>query len=525
MNRKILLFCLVALLAVSLTGCKKQRPMPENLQAMLESTQESLVKIGVYGDALSLNPHKHLQSEHALMVNRLIQAAPLRKNVTGEYEPELFESYELSINPQGQMVVKASFRPALYWHDDRPFELKDFWKSLENMRDRQVESPYYETAMGLLSYEANENNEITLVFKDEALKYLDLLTVAILGQAQEEPEAVDKEKAYDTSPVGLGSYRVAERVMGSHMILEPFEKFALRVPENRPRLLIHSVYDVQDLISNLRTKKYHWVNVPSIIVNQLETMGIEGLEISKYANDAHLVWMFNTNNESLANAKVRRALELLIDREALKHQFPMEAKILTASPFSKQEPQDYEARRKEGIKTLEELGFNASNPLKLSILINDDNLARRVLADDMVKMLARAGVQAKVEAVGWGEMVNKRLASKTYSTALLSLALPKRGNWNALLGVGEAGVLNFTGYSNEELNQALVRLNSATFVGDLQAEQAKVAAILDRDCPLAFLLSPYDVSLAMGDAKNSAVKPFHIWDEVLHWSGLFIQKP
>jgi ABC-type transport system substrate-binding protein len=525
MNRKILFLCLITLLATSITGCKNRRVVPENIQTMLETSSPDLVKLGMYGDTLSLDPHKHALSEHALMVNNLIQGAPLRKTTEGKYVSELFENYRLSLNEKENLVVTASFRPNISWHNGETFEVEDFWRSLENMRDKQVASPYYETAMGLLRYQAQENNQVTLEFKSDAIKYLDLLTVPIkyLKEKQEDTSNTEKINSYEEKPIGLGAYKVVERVPGSHLILEPFKDYPLQTPENRPKILMHAVYDVQDLISNLRAKKYQWVNVPSIVVDQLETMGIEGLEINKYINDAHLLWLFNTQEKSLAQEKVRGALDLLIDREALKSQFPMDAKTLFASPFSKTEAKNYEARRQEGVKILQELGYNSQTPLQLSILINDDNLARRILADEMVKMLSKAPVQAKVEAVGWGELVNTRLANKEYSTALVSFALPKRGNWNALLG--QEAPLNFTGYQNQDLEQILRPLNSATFEGDLEGEQQRLGALLDKAKPFAFLLSPYDVSLSMGDGKNSSVKPFHLWEEVLHWPGLFIQKP
>ncbi len=529
MNKKLFLVCIMIALVVAFTGCKQQRPVPENVKKMLESSSDDLVKIGIYGDALKINPHGHSYSEYAQMVNNLIQGAPLKKDKNGNFIPELFETYNCILNESGNLVITATLRPNIYWHNGSLFEIEDLWASFENMKDKTKESPYYETALGLLSYDMDETGFITLVFKGDSIKYLELLTVGIFyTKPIEIPEGLEREPAepYEDYPVGLGSYKVVDRKLASHIILEPFDKYPLETPENRPKILIHGVHDVQDLITSVRNNKYHWVSVPSIIVDQLETMGIDNLVINKYKNDAHLLWLFNMEEENLANVKVRKALDLLVDREALKGQFPMDAKVLHASPFSEtsQKADSYEVRRKEATKLLEEAGYNGDNPLKISILINEDNLARRVLADDMRKMLARANVQAKVEGVTWGEFVNERLSNKKYSTALVSYGLPGRGNWNSLLGHGQqGGALNFTGVESLEVNQALSKLNSATYQGDLDEERKVIGAYLDEHRPMAFFLTPYDVSLSMGNVKDSAEKPFHIWDEFLHWSGLFIQ--
>lgn len=519
MNKKLLLLCLMASLALCFVGCKK-RELPENVVSLLSDTTKDTVKFGVYGDPLDLSPILHSESEHGQLVKHFVHAAPLRQTPEGKFVPGLFKDFYCSLNDDGNLVVDGQWRTNLKWHDNSDFNPDSLSYTISLMADKKNESPYYETAKDLISIENMPDNRCKIVFKEDSVKYLELLTLGLIPNAS---ESFDLDE-YVTKPIGLGPYMIAERKKGSHIILKPFEAFYDNKANTRPKtLLVHSVYDIQALISDFRAKKYDWITAPSIIIPQLETIGIEKVAIKRYINNACLVWAFNTGKPELANANVRKALDLLIDRNIVKNQFPMDCLPLFASTLSpKTEKPDYEQRKTKALEVLKTEGYTKEKPLVISILVNDDNLSRKVIAQEMVKMLAIANVKADVVSVPWGEFVNKKLVNKEYSTVLTSLYLPAKGNWGNLLANDKQSTrLNFVGVDNDIITGILKNLDSAVNNNAEEQLRQQLANFLDNNSPFAFLVRPLDVSLSHSEEKTDSVFDVQLFNEVQNWPMLY----
>jgi ABC-type transport system substrate-binding protein len=527
MNKKLLMFCVMISLSLCFVGCKK-RELPENVVALMSDTTKDTVKLGVYGDPLDLNPILHSESEHGQLVKHFVHAAPLRQTPDGKFVAGLFKDFSCSLNDSGNLVVEGQWRENLKWHDNSEFNPNSLEYTISMMAEKNNESPYYETAKDVVSIENMADNRCKIVFKEDSVKYLELLSLGlmpdkIIGSKINASETYDLSE-YANKPIGLGPYMIAERKKGSHIILKPFEAFYDNKAETRPKnVLVHSVYDIQALIADFRAKKYDWINAPSIIIPQLETIGIEKVAINRYVNNACLVWAFNTTKPELANANVRKALDMLIDRNIVKNQFPMDCMPLFASPLSsKNEESDYEKRKTKASEILKAEGYSKEKPLVISILVNDDNLSRKVIAQEMVKMLAIANVNADVVSVPWGEFVNKKLVFKDYSTVLTSLYLPSKGNWGNLLANDKQGVsLNFVGVDNEIITGILNNLDSAVNNNAEEQLRQQLANFLDNNTPFAFLVRPLDVSLSHSEEKTDTTLNHQLFNDVQQWPMLY----
>ncbi len=543
-------FCLITVL-ITLVGCGKQKKLPEDISAMLSDSSGKVVRLGVYGDPLSLNPIDHIESEHGQMVSNFVHASPLRKLPDGSFVPYLFSEYYLSAGENGTVVLNAVWRRNLKWHDGTDFDPRALEFTIKAMRDPERGSPYADLARGVLSVSSiGQGQQCHMVFAGDSRQYLDLLCVGLmpmhlLASPTQEAAAnasatVDNASgaynlaAYAEKPVGLGPYMVKSRAGGQYVLLEANPHFFDDRVASRPQVLIHSVYEIQQLISDFRQKKYDWINLPSMIAEQLEGMNLEQVKFVRYPNQAEMVWMFNTKNPLTADAKVRRALDLLVDRSKVKKQYFSDSEEAYVSPLASgaAEVADYAARFASGLKLLEEAGVVDGNSdglreyngkvFEISILINDDNLTRRVIAEQMLTDLARAGIKASVEAVSWSDFVSRRLRQGEFSTALLSLQLPAAHNWVSLLHSSPKVLdnLNFAGVADKQLDQALEILDSMLEMPDRHLASERLAAYLDESRPMAFLLRPLDVGLYHAE-PGRATAECQIWNDVLNWKLLF----
>ena len=109
-----------------------------------------------------------------------------------------------------------------------------------------------------------------------------------------------------------------------------------------------------------------------------------------------MAWVFNTKNEKLQDVKVRKALNLILDRECVKSHLGPDCTELLDIPFvSETEQKSASERFEEGIKLLDEAGIVDKNgdgirdsgekSFTLKILVNDDNMMRRMIIEKMIE--------------------------------------------------------------------------------------------------------------------------------------------
>ncbi|EKD83881.1 MAG: hypothetical protein ACD_39C00391G0001 [uncultured bacterium] len=555
-NSRTLVFLVVIIVALISSGCcQKKITLPENIDAMLKDSSGKIVRIGIYGDPMGLNPIGHLNAEHSMMICNFVHASPIRKLADGNFEPYLFDSYWLSPGENGTVILEAVWKNNLKWHDGTVFDPRDLEFTFQQMQNEKVQSPYAELVKGVVSISSfGQGKRTRIVFASDSRQYLDLLTVGILPShllkdlAYSEPVLPSAFKGDDTAekpasytwatyidnPVGLGPYAIKERDKGSFLLLEPNQHFFDATVASRPQVLVHCSFNYQQLITDFRSKRYDWLNLPSMLAEQLEMMKIEDVRFVRYPNPARMLWVFNNRRAPLDSAKFRQALDLIADRTNMKNQFHADARMLYQNPLASitSEVENQTSRLARALQLLDEAGIKdsdgdrirevAGKPCQIGILVNDDNLMRRVMADKMAEDLGRAGIKVVVEAVSWAEFAGGRLRKGNFDTALLSFQLPPAGNWVSLLHSSPTILdsLNFAGVADPELDLALQKLDSVFIDEGTPVARAKLSAYLEEHKPVAFLLQPNDIGLYHGEAGTS-VASSTIWDDVMNWRLLF----
>ncbi len=542
-----IIFAVLVLLFQS--GCGKKESLPEEISAILNDSSGSVTRLGIYGDPLEINPVLHLKTEHGRMVNSFVHASPLRKKADGSYEAYLFDSYHIMKGEkEGTVILDAIWKKDLKWHDGTAFDARDLEFTFATIKNPALQSPFAELAAGIESIRSLDRGQRSrVVFAKDSRQLLDLLTIGVLPSHLLENTPLQAEKAgaqsvetanytwqnFNDKPVGLGPYKVKAREKGSYLLLEPHDAFFDAATASRSMILVRSSFDFQQLISDFRAKKYDWINLPSMLAEQLETMKLENIRMVRYPNPATLLWLFNTKRPGLENANVRKALDLIADREKVKNQMPVDGSPLFVNTLASipSDIQDYQQRFAQALELLQESGLTDSNsdgvrelngkPFSINILVNEENIARRLVAEDICKDLKRAGLLADVSSVSWSEFVSGKLRKGEYDTALISYLLPVGGNWVSFLHSSDSNdSLNFAGVNSPEVDNSLAVLDSMLSIVERESARATVAGYLEESRPAAFLFKPNDIGLFHAESGSStANQPF--WNDIYEWRLMF----
>jgi len=518
------------------TGCGRETGISERLAAGFSVDKTDVLRLGLYGDALELSPIGH-HGEYDRMICNLVHAAPLKRGIEGNLEPDLFASWVSYPDEKGHLIVDAIWKLDLRWHDGTAFDPRALAFTFDAMRNPANASPYAALASQVVGIDQlDRGRRIRIVFARPSRKYLELLTAGllpphllegkVLSEAQiarpfpdpDAPPAVGNASAalvaYSEYPVGLGAYRLTNRKRSRFIELESVAGVASDTPKpNFSRILFRCYPQLEPLLNDFRQGRLDWIPVPSEIAAKIEELRIPGARFQRYPNPSFLFWGFNMRKAPFDQVGLRTALDEGLNRGNLRLQIPYEGEILKSAEFLATgsaalhtESGETASDSIELAQLLEAAGLKdtdgdgrrdiAGKPFSMGILVNEENLVRKLAAEEIAGQLKRVGINASVEAISWSDLLGAKLASSSWDSFLLAFQLPRDGNavdlWHSGGGSGTES-LNFCGVADHELDATLDQLDNWPETATQANLLANISARLKAVRPGAFLFRTFDV--------------------------------
>lgn len=467
---RILVFVLLVLLCTILTGCLERKSLPTRIQELLTTSNSTVLRLGIYGDPLDLNPILSL-GEFGRLVVGLVHAAPLKRAADGTFQSDLFATFIPTQDENGNLVVEGAWRNDLIWHDGVSFSPKDFEFTLHIMAASDSASPYADLARRVTSIQHFDRGRRTrIVFSGNSVQFLDLLTVGILpahllsGQNPQEavialPPYVIEDRSnlpivasppqlkpagtlphsdaasssslllsggqatttsasvhlasqpfvpYSFFPVGMGPYRIISRQRARYIELEPSPAFAASAPFRK--IIIRCFSRIEDLVSAFRNGHLDWINVPFEVASRLEELKIPGVKFVRTPNPACLVLGLNTHRPPFDRLPVRRALSAAINRRRLLDSLLAEGCVLEGPPAASCPLIRIQAaspiKEKENSDSIVGLASGATLDLNLMHTSSASYSTGDKACENPSALLAEAGL-VDIDGDGWRELDGK----------------------------------------------------------------------------------------------------------------------
>jgi len=271
---------------------------------------------GIVGRPLKLNPLTAVSDADRDLVS-LLYAGIVRPDGKGGYVPELAQSLDIS---NDGLSYTVHLKPNLKFHDSEPLTADDVIFTVETTKNAAIASPLRANWEGV---EVEKVDDATVIFhlKKAYAPFIASLSLGILPKhiwGTLSPQQFTVSQRNLASPVGAGPYKFSSlkqenTALISSITLTAFRNYAL----GRPHLdtIVLSFFDTEsDLASALKSGA-----VTSGIVGKTGAEQI-GTSVTTRHIATSLVYalFFNTDRAPvLADVKVREALDLAIDRDAI----------------------------------------------------------------------------------------------------------------------------------------------------------------------------------------------------------------
>ncbi|CUH95569.1 putative secreted protein [Propionispora sp. 2/2-37] len=524
---------LVSIMVAALftTGCAK----PEEPGAQQKpGAMQGKIKAGgqlTYGSLQEPNTLNPLLSDLLSVseVSSLIFNGLLITNEKGEWLPDLAVAVPSVQNggvSRDGLTITYKLREGVTWHDGAPFTAEDVkftWQMIMNPKVNVVSREGYNK---IAAIDTPDASTVIVRFKEAYASYLNLFPFILPKHILENVPDINKAE-FNRAPIGTGPFKLKEWRMAEAIFLEANPQFFRGKP-----LLDEIEYKVIPefnlLLSQLKSGEIDIAcNIDFLQLDQIKA--IEGVKVVIVPN---MIWEhmdFNLDNELFQDVKVRQAIALGIDRQAITTQILKGTAVPAAgdqppiswayNPAAVPAGRDVDKAR----QLLTEAGWQpgpegifakGQKRLRFSLAVPLEDKTREAVAQMIAQELQELGIAVEVRPVEKGVFFSDMLKNRRFETALYawfggndpdnislwnSKYIPSRNN-------GYTGQ-NYPGWRNAEVDaltgQALHTLDIET------RKQAyfRIQDILSQEYPVVPLYYHTNIDVIRNNLENYKANP------------------
>jgi len=404
--KRIIAFLIAAVMMFSLSACSSQETTPNDTADPIIKTE---LTMGYTTEPEGLDPHRTAAASTFTVTNNIYDTLV---GVTSDWAitPRLAKEWVIS---EDGMNITFTLRDDVYFQNGRQMTAKDVEFSFNRLKD--AESPKARDYANIVKIEVLDDYNIK--FTTETLDVELLKSFAYPWAAVVPEEAVETLK---TNPVGTGAFTLKEWVPQQHIILEKNDNYY----GDKAKLETVKLVLIPDATSMMASFQVGDIDIIPLTGDQVTMIeGSADYQVISQPMNAVQIMSLNTNNEILANEKVRQAISMAINKDEVieASMFGYGDKIGSHLPPTSPDYYDtndiIEYNPEKAKELLKEAGYENGFDIKLSLPKNYQLHvdAGQVIADQLGKI----GIKVNIELVEWGTWLSEVYGAKNFETTVV----------------------------------------------------------------------------------------------------------
>ena len=382
---------------------------PENLSV---TAIEDTLTVATRGEPVLLDPQNQNDQPSAIICWQLYETIVMRNNVTGEFEPQIAESWEQI----DEKTIRFHIREGIVDHAGNPFDANDVYFTVQR-GCASTKKSYVWDAFDAEGTTVIDDYTIDIKTKDvfaPAMQYLcNNGALMVSQQAVEDAPSLDD---YGRNPTGgTGPWKFVEWIAGDRVVMERNEDYYGDKPYFK-NLVIRNITDDTTRAMSLESGDVDFVI--GVSSAQLESLRANpNVDVHSVTSTTLTYMCMNTAHEPLGDVRVRQALRYAMDMDGMvKIAFngaAVPADSIYCNSLSCYVEPTEEERYSQNIEKAKELLAEAGYPDGFEInLWTNENQARIDLCDMIQNAWSQIGVTANVQIMEFATELEKIYAGE-----------------------------------------------------------------------------------------------------------------
>lgn len=430
---------------------------------------------GEYGRPTTLDPITS-NDMIALRITELIFNGLVGIDNKQQIVPELARSWETSSDG---LVYTFHLREDVTWHarpgeEPRPFTADDVVFTYNIMMHPKTITPLRVRYEFIAEAKKLDKYTVRFTLKRPIMNALPKFTFKIIPEFGPKNSAyLTREDEFVQHPIGTGPYMYAETTANGEIVMEANPNYFRGAP--KIARFVAKPFADQNIMN--QALLYNSIDM-SVLVNPRNVPEIQGdkrLRLQPYNALSYSFFGYNIRNPLLADARVRKAFTVAINRQEMLNAFFNGQGTVISGPFAPGswaynldvKPLPYDPAEAE--KLLKQAGFRKGGDgvlakngkklelsLKVPIAQESEAVKRVVLA--LKNYLSRVGAKVDVEFMEWQAWKEAVFLTHDFDIMFASWVFDDSADISSLFHSAEIGPWrnNFGGYSNPEVDSLLV---------------------------------------------------------------------
>lgn len=490
---------------LALAGCGEQpsEPAADGQRAPEASATQDPSKLvmAISVDPDGLDPQRTAAAATFEITNNVYDPL-VRADENGELVPCLAESWDVS---DDGLSVTFHLREGVVFSNGNPCDAAAVVASLERLA--ADESPRCSEYQGL-AFEAPD--ETTVVVTGEVL---DVALPTKFASAWSGVVDVSEAQNLASGSAGTGPYLVQSWTPQQSVVLAANPSYWGEAPATEV-VELRLLPDAASQVSALRAGEVDviWAQQPS----QLDPFqGNDDFQVLEFPMNGVQLMAMNCANEALADPRVRQAINLAVDKDALidavwwgygqkiGSHFPPVAQgfVDTADTYG----YDPDA----AVALLEEAGYGDGLTLRMRLPESYPSYvdAGQVIADSLKKV----GITCDIEIVDWSTWLSEVYNGRDYDLTVVGHT--GRVDPIVLLArYGSTSSENYFNYANDEVDALIASYRTELDETKRADYVAQIQRILAEDVPALYIQTPVMVYVAGKDVRDFRLLPLDLYD-------------
>lgn len=330
--------------------------------------------------------------------------------------PMLAETFETSPD---LLTYTFHLRPGVKFHDGKPMTSADVRYSFDRCRDPKTGAVNYEVFNDVDAIDTPDDRTVIVRMKRVNAPFLG--RIAENGAGAIMPAGSGDKQG--TAPVGAGPFKFARREFGHEIELARFDDY-WDGPAYLNAIIEREITEPTVRLTGLQSGELHVIN--DIPADRVETTGKDPKlqTLSWFPLNFDFLNM-NHDFEPFKDARVRQAVDLLIDKDQLLQGALWNQGKLTASPSFPTSP-SYDGALKSRPQDLDKaqalLAEAGYGPGKLNLVFKvTTNYPYHVEASQiMVEWFRAAGINMKIEQLTWADWLSQCWTNRDFQITMMN---------------------------------------------------------------------------------------------------------